>query len=322
MSPEVCVVIPTRNRCDILARTLRTVLWQQDVDLQVVVVDEGSSDATPAMLRAVRDPRLLVLRHDQPQGVAKARNAGIARCTAPWVAFLDDDDLWAPRKLRAQLDALRQDGEAAWSCTGSVRVYGEQLRVGAAEPVPGRRDIADVLLHNNVIPGGASSVLASTELVRAVGGFDPRLSNLADWDLWTRLGLRSPLVSVPHALVGYYTHVGSMAGDVGSALRDLDVVEDKYAAERAERGVRLSVENMLWYLAGLQLRAGRPWTAARLHLRLVPYGRPAVHALRHAVLGLVWPGLQAFRDRREERNSSQAWRAEADTWLEPLRGPE
>jgi hypothetical protein len=112
-----------------------------------------------------------------------------------------------------------------------------------------------------------------------------------------------------------------MAGDVGSALRDLDVVEDKYAEERAERGVRLSVENMLWYLAGLQLRAGRPWTAARLHLRLVPYGRPAVHALRHAVLGLVWPGLQAFRDRREERNSSQAWRAEADAWLAALRGP-
>jgi hypothetical protein len=112
-----------------------------------------------------------------------------------------------------------------------------------------------------------------------------------------------------------------MAGDVGSALRDLDVVEDKYAEERAERGVRLSVENMLWYLAGLQLRAGRPWTAARLHLRLVPYGRPAVHALRHAVW--AWCGLacRPSGTGREERNSSQAWRAEADAWLAALRGP-
>ena len=319
MNPEVCVVIPTRNRCQILRRTLRTVLCQQDVDLQVVVVDEGSSDGTPEMLRRMDDPRVLVVRHDEPQGVANARNAGIARCDAPWLAFLDDDDLWAPRKLRAQLDALREDGEAAWSCTGSVRVYGEQLRVGAAEPVPEGRHIAEVLLHNNVIPGGASGVVASTRLVREVGAFDPRLSNLADWDLWIRLALRSPLVCVHHALVGYYTHVGSMAGEVASALADLEVVEEKYAAERAARGVTLSVENMLWYLAGLQLRAGRPWTAARLHLRLVPYGRPAVHALRHAVLGLLWPGLQAYRDRREERRSSAAWRSEAEAWLQELR---
>src|SRR5947209_3023883 len=101
--PEVTVVIPTHNRRARLAVTLRTALEQVDVDHEVVVIDEASSDGTADFLAAVHDRRVRVVRHEPAQGLPAARNAGIAVAQGRWVAFLDDDDLWAPDKLASQL---------------------------------------------------------------------------------------------------------------------------------------------------------------------------------------------------------------------------
>ncbi len=103
---DVSVIIPTRNRRQLLELTLRSVLWQRDVDFEVIVVDDGCTDDTPQMLRDLRDPRIRTVRHERSQGVSAARNHGIAEARGEWVAFLDDDDLWAPDKLTQQLDAL------------------------------------------------------------------------------------------------------------------------------------------------------------------------------------------------------------------------
>src|SRR3954454_1126760 len=109
--PEVSVVIPTRNRWDLLSRSgLPAALMQKDVDVEVIVVDDGSTDETGARLATLEseDSRVTVIRHDARQGVASARNRGIAEAQAAWIAFLDDDDLWAPEKLRRQLDRAEE----------------------------------------------------------------------------------------------------------------------------------------------------------------------------------------------------------------------
>ena len=106
---DVTVVIPSHNRRELLHRTLRSVLAQEDVALTVLVVDDGSADDTEASVEALHDPRVTVLRHPVPAASSAARNTGIARATTTWLAFVDDDDLWAPGKLRAQLDALAGD---------------------------------------------------------------------------------------------------------------------------------------------------------------------------------------------------------------------
>src|SRR3954454_11717029 len=112
---EVTVVIPTKNRRKLLLRTLASVLGQEGVDLDVVVVDDGGADDAEATVARLQDVRLRVLRHDVSRGVSAARNTGLNAATSPFVAFLDDDDLWAPTKLRTQLDAIGTDPSLGWS---------------------------------------------------------------------------------------------------------------------------------------------------------------------------------------------------------------
>src|SRR5437867_10989586 len=171
----VSVVIHTRNRRTILARGLHTVLAQHDVNLEVVVVDEASEDGTADLVRGLSDPRVELVRHDAPRGVAAARNAGLARARAPWVAFLDDDDLWAPTKLALQLAAAPAVG-ASWVCVGAV-VVNEALRIVSGTPPTNSCDVAKLLAFN-VVPGGGSGLMVRTALVRSVGGFDTALSIL------------------------------------------------------------------------------------------------------------------------------------------------
>ena len=120
--PQVSVVLPTRNRRALLERALDCALGQCGVSLEVIAVDDASEDGTLEYLRSLDDPRVSVLRRDSQTGPAGARNAGVSVASAPWLAFLDDDDFWAPRKLARQIEALERDAEAGWSCTGTVIV--------------------------------------------------------------------------------------------------------------------------------------------------------------------------------------------------------
>src|SRR2546427_7128355 len=106
---EVTVVIPTRNRSRLLPVAVASALGQEDVEVEVVVVDDASTDETPDLIADLADERVRVLRLSTRHGVARARNIGIAEARGGWLAFLDDDDIWGPRKLRWQLDAAQGD---------------------------------------------------------------------------------------------------------------------------------------------------------------------------------------------------------------------
>ncbi|HZB70976.1 MAG TPA: glycosyltransferase family A protein, partial [Acidimicrobiales bacterium] len=133
--PDISVVVPTRDRRHLLLRTLRSVRAQRDVDLEVIVVVDGSSDGSADAVRALGDERISVLCLPDRVGVAAARNVGLGSARAPWVAFLDDDDLWAPDKLAAQLDVAAGDGTIGWVCGGSLTVD-EELRIVSGDRPP------------------------------------------------------------------------------------------------------------------------------------------------------------------------------------------
>jgi glycosyltransferase involved in cell wall biosynthesis len=272
---DVTVIIPTHNRRVLLARTLHSVLSQRGVDFAVVVVDDGGADGTSERVEALGDPRITVVRHSVPRGVSAARNSGIALSDTPWLAFVDDDDLWAPTKLQAQLETLRGAESKGWSCTGAVDVDSQCRLLWQHGAVPDPDGVATQLLMRNVIPGGGSGVMAARLLVESVGGFDEALSNLADWDFYVRLGLAGSLAPVPPPLLAYYVHPQGMAHDVARSIREFAYLDVKYGRQRRERQVVLDAGDWLSYLATLAYSGRRRGMGARLQWQLlVRHHRP------------------------------------------------
>ncbi len=163
------------------------------------MVDDGSSDGTVEDLRSVQDPRVRFFRQTTNLGVSAARNRGIAEARGPWLAFLDDDDFWAPDRLARHLEAATASW-ADWVCGPVLVVRGLEV-VGR---IPGGDDSGMTeRLRAGTASVTPSTVSARAELVREIGGFDERLSAYADWDLWIRLGQRGTLGWCPEALVAY-----------------------------------------------------------------------------------------------------------------------
>jgi glycosyltransferase involved in cell wall biosynthesis len=315
---RVSVVVPTRNRRPLLERVLGTIL-AQDVELDVVVVDDASDDDTAAWLANLGEERVTHVRNAARLGVAATRNVGVEHADAPWIAFVDDDDLWSPAKLSAQLAAAVDDG-AAWALAGAV-VLDRELRVRAAQRVVPRERFLPLLLAHNVVPGGASGVLARTELVREVGAFDPELRIMADWDLWIRLALRDLPARVQRPLVGYVLHGANMTSEPAGFRRELDRVRGKYAAERERLGVELSDAAWSEWLSEVQRRGGARLAPAREQLRLAVAHRKPRAVARAASIALR-PGWLEQRDAWRLERIEPAWLEEADAWLAPLRAPE
>lgn len=315
--PFVSVVIPTRNRRPYLRRTLAAVLAQRGVRIEVVVVDEASDDDTQDFLQQLEDARVKVVRHERALGVAAARNSGITHAGGDWLAFTDDDDLWAPDKLSAQLVALKACSGASWSCVGAV-VVNESLRVIRLTNPPREIDVGNLVLDRNIIPGGASGVLATRELVAAVGGFDTHLTNLADWDYWIRLALNSPLASVHRPLMAYVIHAGSLSHNVGATQTDLDYILRKYADERRERGIALSGLVRAQYFAEMHQRAGRRLPAVLAHMKVARHFGDR-KSWAWALLAGLSPHTQLIRDYGSARRVPRVCKEEIEQWLGPIR---
>jgi glycosyltransferase involved in cell wall biosynthesis len=265
--PEVTVVIPTHDRWDMLSTgALPASLGQNDVDLEVVVVDDGSNDLTPERLAAVPDARLRIIRHERPRGVAQARNAGIHAANGEWIAFLDDDDLWAPDKLRLQVDAAhaaRADFVYAASAALNERrrfLYSLEL----ADP----DQLAVQILRQNVIWAGSSNVVARADLVRRLGGFDERLFQLCDWDMWIRLALAGRAAACPEILVGCVIQPRSMLlTDKRDVFREMDYLVQKHRDASARHEVEFEHVLFSRWVADGHLRAGRRLRAAATYLQ-------------------------------------------------------
>jgi glycosyltransferase involved in cell wall biosynthesis len=307
--PEVSVVIPTRDRSRLLGLTLHSVLWQRAVDLEVVVVDDGSTDDTAQMVAGLGDRRVRLVRHDTAQGVSAARNRGIAEAGGSWVAFLDDDDLWAPDKLTRQLQAARRSGRD-WVYAGAVKVDAAQ-RLNGGRPPPEPQEVMARIERWNPMPGGCSNVMAASTLLRSAGPFDRQLVNLADWDLWIRMaraGGRPAVVRSP--LVGYRLHDGNRSLDTALILREAKVIERRY-------GTALDWGGIFRYLAWLCVRSGRRREALWHFARATVHGQaPSVAA---DLAGLVRNRLPGPAPGRARPHQERHWGTEAEAWLTSLR---
>jgi glycosyltransferase involved in cell wall biosynthesis len=192
----VSVVIPTRNRRDRLARAIETAKAQTWPNLEIIVVDDGSTDGTPAYLQKEQaaDGRVRFIRNELPQGGAGARNTGISVAKGKYVAFLDDDDLWLPEKTEKQLALITVNSHVSAVSCGFVieRALLPSLQVRITPP----SNEQEILKWNRL--GGASMCLVKRDVVLDVGGFDQKLTSGQDWEV---------LVS-DEPLVRYVSHRG------------------------------------------------------------------------------------------------------------------
>jgi glycosyltransferase involved in cell wall biosynthesis len=317
---DVSIVIPTLDRTTLLARTLVRVLSQSDVDLEVLVIDDGSTPAaatTPNLRPLLADARIRVVRHDQTKGVAAARNTGIAAATAPWLAFLDDDDLWASNKLATQLGALADRPDCTWSYTGDVTLDEDPSVLWITEG-PAGQGIDVRLLQKNAVPGGASSVVAATTAVKEAGGFDESFSVLADWDLWIRLSQLGCAAAVRDPLVGYVKHRQGMSFDTRRSLAEFGRLEEKYRSVRQSRNVEIDALSYLRYISDLECRAGRRWSAAA-HRFQIGMPRMGPRSVARTMATLVSPtAFYRKQERRMRRICDPAMLDSAQRWLDDM----
>jgi len=319
-SAEATVVIPSKDRPVLARRAVTSMLNQIGVGVEIVVVDDGSLKPLAielADLVEIADGRVTVVRNERSLGVATARNRGLAQVRTGWVGFCDDDDLWAPTKVVEQLAAAERTG-AGWTCSAAITVDAE-LRPRWVMTAPYQEEIVGQLLEINVMPGGASSVIARADLARAVRGFDPSLSTLADWDFWIRLAAAEPLATVERPLTAYLLNEGGMSLDVDLLEHDLARLVQKHEGTSDTFGRELSRQRWLDYVCEIHLRRGRRFRGAWAAVRSTATGAHP-RRLGTAALAIVDPERLLRRRENHRRNlSPPEWLAEADTWLAPHR---
>lgn len=205
-SPLVSVVLPTHNRVTFLGRAIKSVLEQTERNIELIVVDDASTDATPGLLNQLvnSDPRIKILRNPESLGGGGARNAGIAASSGEWVAFLDDDDEWVKTKLRRQLDTI----EACPSAVACSCAFEQHFTSGVSRTVMLPENVTLQQLLRGSVLGGASMCLCSREALVKIGGFDTKFKSGQDWDLWVRLRLEGNIVVCNEVLVKYQAHDG------------------------------------------------------------------------------------------------------------------
>jgi glycosyltransferase involved in cell wall biosynthesis len=201
--PQVSVVLPVRNGERFLSEAVGSVLAQTLNDFELIVVDDGSTDGSAAVLEGVVDPRVTVLRQP-PTGLVAALSTGVAHARADYVARMDADDVSEPQRLERQVRLLEERPDVAMVATW-VTVIDEDGRELRREVLPPEHeDLVRRLLLRNPFQHG--SVVLRRQAFEAAGGYRPDYGANEDYDLWRRLALVGELACVPETLYRYRLH--------------------------------------------------------------------------------------------------------------------
>jgi glycosyltransferase involved in cell wall biosynthesis len=281
----VSVIMPVHNGEQFIAAALDSVLAQTHRDLELIVVDDGSTDGTPAILAATarRDSRVQVIRGARA-GVAAARNRAIEAARGALLAPIDADDIWHPAKIERQLAALRAGGAkagAAYCWSLGIDENDVVIEQGQCES-RASGDILEALAVSNVL-GNASTPLLRRACVLAIGGYDPglhaaRAQGAEDWKLYLTLAEQCEFAVVPEYLVAYRRSAASMSTDTGAMRRSMKMVDDwlteRWPTIAARHGPRRTYFTYR-YLADQALSRGRVVEALR-HELVALWARPAM----------------------------------------------
>lgn len=269
--PLVSVVIPNYNYTRYLKQTLDSVLAQTYPSVEILVVDDGSTDGSQELLRSYGE-RLRWYQHDR-QGVSVARNRGATESAGDFIAFLDADDFWQPTKLSKQIDLLLADPGLGFVHCG-VRKVDAEGKPGEilVDGMDGWVSKELLLFDRPVILASGSTGVVRRTLFTEVGGFDARLSTSADWDFCFRVSNRNRVGFVPEALVYYRFHGNNMHGNIKLMEHDMLLGYQKAFSNSDAKLTsirRKSYGNVYMVLAGSHFRAGNNFDFLRNALKSI-----------------------------------------------------
>ncbi len=298
--PLVSVVIPAYNAAQFIGETLATVSAQTYPNLEILVVDDGSLDATPAIVEAAaRGDRRISLIRQRQGGVAAARNRGIAASRGAFIAPLDADDVWHPQKIAAQLAVFqRSSATTALVYSWAVSIDEDGIVIPGGSRACHVGDVYPHLLFSNFICC-ASIPLIRRECLVELGGYDPRLrawnaEGAEDLKLYLGLAERYEFAVVPRALVGYRQHFRSMSQDIAQMRRSLEIVlaEAREHHPKLPHGpFRWGAGNQYYWMAQRAFRQRRYGISVGLLLRAIRSDPLVLVRMRR----LVWVAGRTLR---------------------------
>ncbi len=256
MNDLVSVVIPNYNYARYLPEAIESVLAQTHKNVEVIVVDDGSTDDSKAVLASFGDRIRTIFQKNQ--GVSAARNRGVAESKGDFVAFLDADDAFLPSKLEKQIELFRADEGIGLVHVGTLDIdaNGNSL----AEHLDGDEgEVSHEFLRfeQPVILGGGSGLMVRREAFDAVNGFDKRMSTSADWDFGYRVSAKYRVGFVPEILLRYRIHNSNMHSNIAAMEHDMVLGYSKAFAAGTTADERKCYGNLYKVLAGSYFHAGQ-----------------------------------------------------------------
>lgn len=269
-NPTVTIVIPTRNRCDLLKETIASVFAQTYAQWELIVVDDASDDQTASWLKSLTDNRVQTIRFGHRSERSDARNTGLRAAKGPYILFLDDDDLLSTKALQVQVGALEASPTAVMSIGGYV-IFDEYGGRRTRRIVRRGRvtNIYQDLLFGWIPVSG--QCLLRTEVIRSVNGWDRTLIPIEDHGLWLRIARLPPVVLLPDLVLLYRIHRGQWRPrNLSQMMTDVreKAVATLHGTERARADRVLEARSLVEEASGHYRRseAGR---ALRLYAKAI-----------------------------------------------------
>ncbi|MBI4349615.1 MAG: glycosyltransferase [Elusimicrobia bacterium] len=268
------MIVPAFNAAPTIGASIRSIIAQTYQPIEIVVVDDGSTDGTADVARSFGGAIRCIVQANA--GDAAARNTGIAASTGTYVAFLDADDLWLPEKLAAQVAVMERDLSIGATQCGAVHVDAALQPLEVRRCQPGRMTTMDVLRFRD-LHALSSSLVVRRACLERIGPIDLSVRGKDEWDLAIRLARHCGLWSVPDALVLFRIHRSSMSRRVAYVVRQiapgLEILRRLFADPTIPSDVaareREAYAAFYAMIAGSYLQVGRPLDAMAWGIRAV-----------------------------------------------------
>lgn len=232
-NPRVSVIIATYNMGQFLAEAIQSILNQTFQDLEVIVVDDGSTDNTQVCLERFRTDTRVIIVTQRNLGQPRAKNVGIERARGSYIAFCDADDYWLPQKLELQLPRFNHCQDIGVVYSPATALFPDGSRAELQGPKYMRGDVLHTMFVRNIVPFGTAVV--RRECIDQLGAFDESFQMGIDWDLWLRISTRWKFDYVEEATYIYRIWDGQMSKNWRGRYDCALAIMEKFLAQYPNR---------------------------------------------------------------------------------------